>query len=68
VGIGAVIGLALAIPTGLALASEPFYLENADPVAFGAALAVFGASIAAAALWPAFQALNSNPVDALRHS
>ena len=68
VGIGAVIGLALAIPTGLALASEPFYLENADPVAFGTALAVFGAAIAAAALWPAFQVLNSNPVDALRHS
>jgi predicted permease len=68
VAIGAAIGLALAIPTGLALASEPFYLENADPVAFGAALTVFGAAIAAAALWPAHQVLKSNPVEALRHS
>ena len=68
VGIGAVIGLLLAIPTGLALASEPFYLEHADPVAFGAALTVFGAAIAAAALWPAWQVLKHNPVDALRHS
>ena len=68
VAIGAVIGLVLAIPIGLVLASEPFYLENADPVAFGAALTVFGLAIAAAALWPAFQILKRNPVDALRHS
>ena len=31
-------------------------------------LAVFGFAIAAAALWPAYQVLKSNPVDALRHS
>ena len=68
VGIGALIGLVLAMPTGLALASEPFYLEHADPIAFGAALAVFGTAVAAAALWPAYQVLKRNPVDALRHS
>jgi predicted permease len=68
VGIGAVIGLSLAIPTGLALASEPFYLEHADPIAFGAALAVLGIAVAAAALWPAYQVVKRNPVDALRHS
>lgn len=68
VGVGAVIGIALAIPTGLVLRSEPFYLENADPIAFGVALAVFAAAGAAAALWPAFQVLRRNPVDALRHS
>jgi predicted permease len=68
VGIGALIGLALAVPTGLALRSEPFYLENADPVAFGAALLIFAAAIAAAALWPALNVLRANPVDALRHS
>ncbi|HEX6163550.1 MAG TPA: ABC transporter permease [Vicinamibacterales bacterium] len=68
VAAGAIIGLALAIPTGLALASEPFYLENADPVAFGVALTVFGAAIAAALIWPAMQVLKRNPVDALRHS
>jgi ABC-type antimicrobial peptide transport system permease subunit len=68
VGIGILIGIALAIPTGLVLASEPFYLENADPIAFAAALAVFGGAGAAAALWPAFKVLRSNPVEALRHS
>ena len=68
VGIGAVIGLVLAIPVGLALGSEPFYLENADPIAFAMALAVFTAAGAAAALWPAFRVLRANPVDALRHS
>jgi predicted permease len=68
VGIGAAIGLALAIPTGLVLGSEPFYLESVDPVAIGAALAVFASAVAAAALWPAYQVLKGNPVDSLRHS
>lgn len=68
VGIGAAIGLFLAIPTGIVLRSEPFYLENTDPIAFAAALAVFAAAGAVAALWPAYQVLRSNPVDALRHS
>ena len=54
VGVGAVIGLVLAIPTGLALRGEPFYLENADPVAFASALAVFVGAGALAALWPAY--------------
>jgi predicted permease len=68
VGVGALIGLVLAIPTGLMLGSEPFYLESVDPVAIGAALAVFAAAGAVAALWPAYQVLKSNPVDSLRHS
>jgi hypothetical protein len=68
VGIGVVLGLVLAIPVGLALGSEPFYLENADPIAFAAALAVFAAAGAVAALWPAYQVLRRNPVDALRHT
>ena len=68
VGIGAAIGFVLAIPTGLVLRSEPFYLENGDPLAFLAALVVFGAAGAAAALWPACQVLRRNPVDALRQS
>jgi len=66
--VGVVIGIILAIPAGMVLQSEPFYLENADPIAFAAALAVFGTAGAVAALWPAFQVLRSNPVDALRHS
>ena len=68
VGIGVVIGLVLAIPIGMALGSEPFYLENADPIAFAVALAVFAAAGAVAALWPAYKVLRSNPVEALRHS
>ena len=66
--VGVAIGIVLAIPAGLVLRSEPFYLENADPVAFVAALAAFGAAGAVAALWPAYQVLRSNTVDALRHS
>ena len=68
VAIGAVIGFVLAVPTGLVLSTEPFYLEAADPIAFGVALVMFGAAGAAAALWPALQVLRANPVDALRHS
>ena len=68
VGAGVVIGLGLAIPVGLVLGSEPFYLESTDPVTIAASLAVFGAAGASAALWPAFQVLRRNPVEALRHS
>ena len=68
VGIGVMIGLVLAIPVGLALASEPFYLENTDPAAFAMALGVFTAAGAVSALWPAFRVLRGNPVEALRHS
>jgi predicted permease len=68
VGIGAVIGLVLAIPTGMVLRGEPFYLELGDPIALASALAIFGGAGAVAALWPAYQVLKRNPVDALRHS
>ena len=66
--IGAVIGLILAVPAGIALQGEPFYLENGDPIAFASALAVFVGAGALAALWPAYLVLRRNPVDALRHS
>jgi hypothetical protein len=68
IGVGVVIGLALAIPAGLALGTEPFYLEGTDPVTIAAALAVFCAAGAVAALWPAYQVLRRDPVQALRHS
>ncbi|OFW45524.1 MAG: hypothetical protein A3J29_04670 [Acidobacteria bacterium RIFCSPLOWO2_12_FULL_67_14b] len=67
VGIGAAIGLVLAIPTGLALRGEPFYLEGADPVAFAAALAVLTGAGAVAALWPALGVLKADPIRSLRH-
>lgn len=68
VGAGGIIGLALAVPTGMLLGSEPFYLEHTDPVAIIVALAVLAAAGAVAAVWPAYQVLRRNPVDALRHS
>jgi predicted permease len=66
--IGVAIGLVLAIPTGLALRGEPFYLQHADPIAFLSALVVFVGAGALAALWPAYLVLRHHPVDALRHS
>lgn len=68
VGVGVAIGLILAVPAGLALRGEPFYLEHADPIAFASALVVFAGAGALAALWPAYLVLRRNPVDALRHS
>jgi ABC-type antimicrobial peptide transport system permease subunit len=68
VGAGMLIGLILAIPTGILLKTEPFYLESTDPVAFVLSLVVLVAAGAAAALWPAYQVLQRNPVDALRHT
>ena len=67
VALGVIAGLGLAIPAGRALAREPFYLQNVDPAIFVAALAVFAAAGAAAALWPALAMLRNNPIDALRY-
>jgi len=66
VGAGAVIGLLLAIPAGIALHREPFYLESADPLAFALGLGPFALAGGIAALWPAVRVLRRNPVDALR--
>jgi len=67
VGIGLVVGFVAAIPAGLALSKEPFYLQHVDPIAFLAALTTFMLSGGLAALLPALATLRSNPVDALRH-
>jgi len=67
VGAGVVTGLLLAIPAALALSSDPFYLESADPLAFASALAVFAGAGGVAALWPAYRVLRRNPVEVLRH-
>jgi predicted permease len=67
VGAGLVLGLIAAIPTGIALSKEPFYLQNVDPVAFLAALTIFAVAGALAALAPALATLRNNPIDALRH-
>jgi predicted permease len=68
VGVGLAIGFILAVPIGMALRSEPLYLEHTDPLVFVAALIVFAGASAVAALWPAYLVLRRNPVDALRHS
>ena len=68
VAIGAVLGLVVAAGIGAVLGSEPFYLENVDPVAFAGALVVLLLAGAVAAVWPAMKILRGNPMDALRHS
>jgi len=66
VGTGALVGLILAVPAGLALQGDPFYLESADPVAFASALAIFAGCGSLAALLPAVKALKADPVRMLR--
>jgi hypothetical protein len=66
VGVGA--GIVIAVPLSRALRTEPFYLENVDPLAFVLALIVLMLAGASAALWPAIRMLRGNPVEALRHS
>jgi ABC-type antimicrobial peptide transport system permease subunit len=65
---GIAIGTLAAVPLGGALAAEPFYLENVDPVVFVAALTLLLLAAAVAAVWPAFRMLRGNPVEALRQS
>jgi putative ABC transport system permease protein len=66
VAAGVVVGLVLAIPVGIALHSDPFYLDGADPLAFATGLGVFATAGAIAALWPAYRVLRRNPIAALR--
>lgn len=56
---------------GVALGAQQPALLRAivrQVIAFAAALSVFAAAGAVAALWPAYQVLRRNPIDALRHS
>jgi ABC-type antimicrobial peptide transport system permease subunit len=66
VAAGLVVGLLAAIPAGIALSAEPFYL-HVDPFAFLAALAVFAVAGTTAAVWPALATLRISPIEALRH-
>ena len=66
--IGIVLGMMVAVPVGSALRTEPFYLQNVDPIAFAGALAVLLLAGTTAAVWPALKLLRGNPVEALRHS
>jgi predicted permease len=67
VAIGIAVGVAVAVPLGGALKSEPFYLQNVDPLTFVMALIVLVLAAGVAAVWPAIAMLRGNPIEALRH-
>ena len=69
VAIGIVIGLALAIPAGLVLGyGTVLSREHRSGDDCRSSCRIPRAPGGAAALWPAFQVLRRNPVQALRHS
>jgi hypothetical protein len=63
---GMVLGIAAAVPIGIALASSPVQVETADPAAYAGAVVIFIVAALLAALLPAFRVLKSNPVQSLR--
>ena len=65
--IGMGIGVLAAVPAGLALTGEPFYLESVDALVYAGALIIFAVAGCGAAIWPAMRALRGNPIEALRH-
>ena len=65
--LGMACGLAAAIPAGIALSGEPFYVQRIDPVAYSTALGLFALAAASAAAMPALRALEDDPIRALRH-
>jgi predicted permease len=66
IAIGMALGATLAAPVGFMLSTEPFYLSPIDPGIYALALMVFLASGLTAAFIPAFQALRTDPLGALR--
>jgi ABC-type antimicrobial peptide transport system permease subunit len=68
VAIGMIVGVAAAGPIAMALTSGPIQLQAADPAAYAGALVLFVASAVVAAVLPAIRVIQSDPVQALRHS
>ena len=66
-GIGAVIGVLLALALGRAVASLLFGIKPADPAAVLGAIAVLLAVAALAAYLPARRAAGIDPMEALRY-
>jgi putative ABC transport system permease protein len=66
VAVGMAFGLIAAIPAGIALSGEPFYVQRVDPAAYAAALGLFAAAAGWAAAVPALRALRTDPIRALR--
>ncbi len=64
---GMAVGLAAAIPAGIALSGEPFYVQRVDPTAYALALGLFGSAATCTAAVPALRALKRDPIRSLRH-
>ncbi|HWI16875.1 MAG TPA: FtsX-like permease family protein, partial [Vicinamibacterales bacterium] len=67
VAFGMAAGVIAAVPAGLMLGGEPFYLESGDPLVYAGALFVFAAAGLLSAIKPAMKVLRGNTIDALRH-
>lgn len=68
VTIGMTLGVTAAGPIGLALTDGPIQLQAADPAAYAGALLLFVTTAVLAALVPAIRVIQSDPIQALRHS
>ena len=66
IGIGAAIGLALAIVMGRLLATMLFGVAPADPVTFALVTLVLAITAAVSAAGPAWRATRVDPIKALR--
>ena len=62
------LGVTAAGPIGLALTGGPIQLQAADPAAYAGALLLFVTTAVLAALVPAIRVIQSDPIQALRHS
>jgi len=67
VAAGLLAGIGGAAAISGALRSQLFGLSNLDVTAYAAAIGVFAASAAVAAVWPARRALRVDPMQSLRH-
>jgi ABC-type antimicrobial peptide transport system permease subunit len=65
-GVGAVIGLVVAIGLGRLMSSLLFGIGPIDPIAYGAAFTVVIAAALLASYLPARRAANVDPIDTLR--
>jgi ABC-type antimicrobial peptide transport system permease subunit len=66
VAIGLLLGIGAAAALSQVLRRELYGISSLDPIAYLAAIGVFVAVVALAALWPASRALRVDPLHALR--